>query len=511
MQRCLHLRDARIWTGDADRPRAGSVTIVDGRISDLDGPDPSDGVVIDGRGRFVVPGLIDAHVHLLMGGLALEHVDLSGVRDRGEFERTIAEAHAHLPEGRWLVAQGWSNERWRDSAMPDKSWLESAGRRPVVCNRMDLHAMLVNDAVLERIATDDDPPGGRIVRDATGAPTGLLVEAAAWQLVNPLIPQPDRRQKRRALCAAQAHAHRCGLTTVGSMEYQSDVESIFVPERHELTLRCRITLLDREWPIDTSFGRSFDDDEMLAVIGYKAFTDGTLGSRTARMLEPYDDDPGNRGLLVELAADGHLDDWARRVAAAGLSPSVHAIGDEAARLALDALEGIAPARRPRIEHAQQIDPGDISRFAGIIASMQPLHKADDGRFVRARVGDRRLGGTFAFRTLLDAGARLAFGSDWPVVSCDPLAGMATAVTGRTLDGKACLTEQNLESEEALRAYTSGSAYALGLDDAGVLRRGALGDLVVLEGDPLAGGSPRVLVTVVGGNVVYDAERACPTD
>jgi len=291
------------------------------------------------------------------------------------------------------------------------------------------------------------------------------------------------------------------------MEYTRDVVDVFQPLRDELTLRCRITLLDRAWPMDFGGARMLPaDDPLLAIIGYKAFIDGTLGSRTARMLADYADDPGNRGMLVELAADGHLRDWAHAVAEAGLSPSMHAIGDEAVRMALDAIEGIDPAVRPRIEHAQQIDRADIPRFAGVIASMQPLHRADDGRYAASRLGTHRLAGSFAFRSLLDAGAILAFGSDWPVVTCDPIAGIRAAVTGLTLDGEPFQVHENLTVEEAIHAYTKGAAHALQLDDAGELLPGKLGDAVIFDRDPFtadwANNPPRITTTIVGGEVVY---------
>lgn len=508
----LHIDNARIWTGDFRRPWARSITIRNGRVESLDNPAPAKERRIDAHGRVITPGLIDSHMHLLKGGLSMAHLDLSHVRSRAEFERAIAKRHAELGPGQWLIAGGWSSENWPGGELPDKSWLQSAGGRPCACYRMDMHAVLVNDAVLAMCAPGarSDPVGGRIVRDGRGEPTGLHIEAAAWQLVNPLVPSPGTDAKRQALLGAQAHVHALGLTAVGSMEYQRDVEDVFEPLRNKLTLRCRITLLDRSWPTEFTFGREFENDDALAVIGYKAFIDGTLGSRSARMLRDYADEPGNRGLLVELAADGTLLDWAKGVAAAGLSPSMHAIGDEAARIALDILDGVGEKCRARIEHAQQIDRADLPRFHRRIASMQPLHKADDCRYVRSRLGDDRLASTFAFRRLLEAGAVLAFGSDWPVVSCDPLLGIRTAVTGLTLDGKVFGGDQNLTVEESLRAYTRDAAFCLQMDDAGVLAEGKVGDLVMFDRDPFVAdwgdAPPRVVMTVCGGRVVYDASE-----
>ncbi|UCD75622.1 MAG: amidohydrolase [Phycisphaerales bacterium] len=510
MSETLHICNARIWTGDPGCPWAVSLTVRDGRIAALDEPIAAAGPgrTIDAGGRAVIPGLIDAHTHLILAGRALDRLDLSEITTRRDFEAVIARRHAELPADQWLIAGGWTDGHFPADEKPHVQWLAAAGDRPVVCYSMDLHSVLVNDAVLNRCDLSEDPPGGRIVRDhATGEPTGLLLEAAAWELVNPIVPKPDRQTARTQVLAAQAHAHRLGLTAVGSMEYGADLAEVFEPIRDQLTLRCRISLLDRELPIDFTYGRSFRNDDRLAVIGYKTFVDGAFGSRTARMLDDYADDEGNRGLYVELARDGHLLEWAQVVAAEGFSPTMHAIGDEAIRLVLDVIERIPSEVRPRIEHAQHIQPSDVHRFAGRIASMQPLHKADDGQYAEARLGSRRMAGTFAFRTLLDAGARLAFGSDWPVVSCDPLAGMRTAVTGLTFAGEIFLPEQNLTVEEALTAYTRGSAYALQLDNAGAIRPGALGDVVMLDRDPFtadwAHEPPRVVMTVVGGRVVYD--------
>jgi len=505
----LYLDNLRIWTGDRARQWASSVLISDGRVVGVGSEEPPGKVRrLDGRGGVAVSGLIDAHLHLLLGAAELEQVDLSGIRTRRAFEEAIAAGHESLPAGEWLIAAGWSEENLPADGAPDKSWLRECGDRPVVCHRMDHHVVLVNDAVLGRIDVGCVPPTGKVGRTERGEPNGLLYEAAAWELVNPIIPSLPIERRQQQFLHAQRHAHQHGLTAVGSMEYSAAVRNVYEPMRSQLSLRCRITLLDRDWPLDVSFGREFSDDERLAVIGYKTYIDGTLGSRTARMLEDYADDPGNRGLLLELAADGRLEQWATHVSEADLSPSMHAIGDEAARLALNAVLGVSPAARARIEHAQQLAEEDIVRFDGMIASMQPLHKADDGRYAERRVGAKRLAGTFAFRRLLDAGARLAFGSDWPIVSCDPLLGIRAAVTGLTLDEQPCLTDQNLTVEEAIHAYTTGSAFALGMDDAGVLAPGKVGDLTVMDRDPFTAdwvdNPPRVVMTIVGGEVVYDA-------
>ncbi|MFO0875055.1 MAG: amidohydrolase [Phycisphaerales bacterium] len=540
--------NAHVLTLDRDRPAtARSIELRDGRIVSVAGTGadapPDDGSargspsaappsrpivctgdVLDVGGRTVVPGFIDAHLHLLLGGLALSRLDLSGARSRAEFERLVAERHAALPEGAWLEGAGWSEENWaaknegghdgRDGALPDASWLRACGDRPAVLYRMDRHACLVNRAVLRRIDTRVDPRGGRIVRDASGAPTGVLQEAAAWQLVDPLVPKPDLAGKRRALAGACERLLRLGVTTAMSMELAAEVRDVLEPVRRRLAPRVLVTLLDREWPLDLSFATRFANDDRLRLLGCKAFIDGTLGSRTARMLEPYVDlapgaDPrrredDGRGVLVELAERGVLLDWARMVVAAGLSPSMHAIGDEALRLALDVADALPRDARVRIEHAQTAHPRDVARTRGRWLSMQPLHKADDGRDAQARLGAERMDRFFPFRRYLDAGARLAFGSDWPIVSPDPLLGMRAAITALTLDETVVGGDQALTPPEALRAYTCDAAEMLGLRDVGAIRRGFAADLVVLSRDPFSADwaldPPRVDATIVAGEL-----------
>jgi len=525
----LHIKNARVWTGDPARPWARSISLRKTRISGLDSDAPAEDTahrVIDARGRVILPGLIDSHMHLLTGGRALEELDLSGVDSRETFEKAVASRHDALPAGRWLIGRSWSQHNWPGHEMPTREWLRGCGERPAVCFRMDMHAAVVNDAVLRMIDTERDPLGGRIMRaDRTGDATGLLVEAALWKLVNPLIPPASPEERHSFVFAAQRHCHAMGLTAVGTMEYLRDIRDVYEPLRDRLTLRCRCMVLDRDWQaMEFPYPPADESNTGLGVIGYKAFVDGTLGSRTARMLNDYADDPGNRGLLVELAANGTLNEWAHEVARRGYSPCIHAIGDEAARLAIDAVDDVRDAM-PRIEHAQQLDDAEIGRFGaahatgrngathvrGLIASMQPLHKADDCRYAAARVGPERVRGTFAFRRLLDAGAVLAFGSDWPVVSCDPMLGIRAAVTGLTNDGQPFGTDQNLTVEEALTAYTRNAAYSLRLDQAGVLREGMLGDMVMLDRDPFfidwETEWPRVVMTVANGQVVHDARPA----
>ncbi len=526
----IHLDNVRLWTGDENRRWGHAVTVRDGVITAIDEPRPTDVPQLDGGGRFVSPGLIDSHIHLVQGGVFLSYLDLRSVRSRAEFEAAVAEEHERLPPGQWLIGAGWSEANWSDTSpansrrrsssggertMPDNTWLLACGDRPCVCFRMDLHAAVVNQAVLQRVGTSVDPPGGRFARSPeSGQPTGLVLESALWQHILPLIPDPDGEQVRRALDLAQRYLNGLGLTSVGAMEYSREVERAFLPRRPDLTVRIAVTLLDRDWPLDTSFADQFVNDDRLKVIGFKAFVDGTLGSRTAAMLDPYSDDSGNCGVLVELAEQGRLADWCRRVTEAGYAPSMHVIGDRALRIALDALDGcvdLSAVRSARLEHAQQVAHEDLPRMRGRIASMQPLHKSDDGRTARERLGDERMAGFFAFRSLLDYGARLAFGSDWPVVSADPIEGMQAALTGRTLDGAVECPEQNLTVEEVLRAYTVNAARALQLDDCGVLEPGKHGDLAIFDRNPFetdwSRERPWIESTIFDGQVVYDRQGA----
>jgi len=522
----IHITNARLWTPahghrpapahGGDAPATRSMTIVDGRITAFDQPASRDVEVIDAAGRVVTPGLIDAHLHFVLGAKSRAELDLSHVKSREEFEAAIEAQHRALPEGAWLIARGWSSENWLPSVDPDKSWLRAAsggkrGGRPCVCHRMDHHASLVNDAVIRQCGPlSDDPQGGHIVRNADGEPTGLFVEAAAWKLINPLVPDPPPEVLQQATLKAAHWLASLGITAVGSMEYSKTVERVLMPIAEQLPIRVQVMLLDRDWPIDFGFAHAFEPVGKLDIIGFKTFIDGTLGSRTARMLADYADDPGNRGMLVELAAEGKLEAWAKLIASEGFSPSMHAIGDEAARHALDATEHIDASCRARIEHAQQIAVEDIARFRGRIASMQPLHKADDCRYVEKRVGKQRLAGVFAFRSLQEAGAILAFGSDWPIVSPDPIAGMQVAITGKLFDDRIFAPEQNLSVEETLTAYTHGAAFALQLDSAGELREGAVGDFTMFDGDPFAAdwcdNPPGVAMTVCNGNITFDRKR-----
>jgi predicted amidohydrolase YtcJ len=484
--------------------------------------------IVDLRGRRVVPGFIDAHLHFLSGGDELLAPDLRSARSAAELGERLGETARRLPAGTWIASGAWDHENWPGSALPTRAVIDPhTPRHPVIVNRIDGHMALANSLALELAGVTRDtpaPPGGEIVRDpATGEPTGILKDTAIG-LVERRVPPLDAGARRERALAALRHAASLGVTGAGDMLSSLDALSTYQELRREGLLTVRLTLYAplssaAEWTalkVERGFGDAF-----LRLNGVKAFADGSLGASTALFLEPYVSAPGSHGLAVsDLAPGGGLEQQLARAMAGGLQPAVHAIGDRAIREVLDILERSArvvpgaAGLRFRVEHAQHIHPDDLGRFAklGAVASMQPYHAADDGRWAEGRIGARRCETTYAFRDLLDRGARLAFGSDWPVAPLAPLLGIHAAVTRRTLDGKhpgGWVPRQKITVEEALRAYTAGSAHAAHAEgEVGMIRPGYLADLVVLSEDILSLDPARIAetnvdLTVVGGRVVYE--------
>jgi len=517
----LTITGPRIPTGLAGGAPV-DVHVAGGRIAAITpaGTRPPEGRVLDAAGTWLGPGFVDAHVHLVMAGLGLRQRDLSAVDSRASFEAAIAAEAARLrDEGAgpdvWLLARGWDESRW-DGARPTADWLAAAGSRPAAAWRMDIHAVAINRAGLARLDLREPVAGGTIVRDAAGEPTGLLLEAAAWERLIPALPPPTAGQEQAATRAAVAHAHARGLVAVGSMEYLDVIERALVPLAEESTLCLRLLALDRELPLDLERMRAVPASALLRLFAAKAFVDGTLGSRTARMREPYADadadadgdgaDP--RGLLVERALDGTLDAWARSAAGGGFAIAIHAIGDAAVRRALDAADAAEPAGRPlRIEHAQHVHPSDLPRFAGRFASVQPGHRIADRSVMDARLGPGRAEAAFPLAELAAAGARLAFGSDWPVIDCDPMDAIAAAVAGVVREGPRP-DGHEIPVTTALEAHTTGAWASIDEPGRGRLEPGAVADLVLLDRDPLtvvwAHERPAVRLTVAGGRVVFEA-------
>jgi predicted amidohydrolase YtcJ len=498
----LVVENARIWSdgvvGFAEfaAVRDGRFVYVGRRDESLIGPTTQR---INAGGRVVLPGLIDAHIHMLGGGTQLSRLALRDATDKGDFIRRVAEWADRLPPGRWILGGRWSTESWSDPTQPAREWVDAVtGDRPLYLTRMDGHSALANSEALHLAGiTKDGPPnpeGGVIERDpTTGEPTGVLRESA-MDLVARLIPPPTIDEKVEALKRAMAEATRHGITAVGDIPELGDLPAYERLAAEDLPVRFFLYPYADDWPEAIKVVRAFrGKPSWVEIKGLKAYIDGSLGSRTAYMRSPYlNNEPGKedwRGLLREGIADGRFARNAAAAKRAGLQTIAHAIGDEANHVLLDTLARTYPdvrTARCRSEHAQHLLPEDISRFGqmGVIASMQPFHKADDGRYAEQYIGPQRCRSSYAFKSLLDAGAVVAFGSDWPVVTLNPLLGVEAAVTGRTLDGKRWQPQENLTVGEALRCYTSRAAYALFADDQiGRIAVGQRADFVILNGSP----------------------------
>ncbi len=527
----LVLINGHVWTGNPRQPWAEAVAVRGQRIyrvgptSEVRPLAAGGAEVVDLEGGLLLPGFIDSHTHFLAGGFSLSSVQLRDCRSREELAASVAAKARELGKGEWVVNGDWDHERFSPPELPRKDWIDAVTPdNPVCVNRFDGHMVLVNSRALALAGITRDtpsPPGGEIVRDGrTGEPTGILKDAA-MDLVYARIPEPSPAEKLRAAKASLAEAARNGVTSVHEMADASSFE-VFeeLARRNELTARLAvyipITQVDllAGLKIKSPFGGPY-----LKLAGLKGFVDGSLGSGTALFFEPYTDDPKNRGLLHEqMFPDGVMEKRLLEADRAGLQVAVHAIGDRAASLLLDMFERVIAAdgprdRRWRVEHAQHLRPADIARFGrlGLVASVQPYHAIDDGRWAERKIGPERARTTYAFRSLRDAGAVLAFGSDWTVAPLSPVIGIYAAATRRTLDGKTpggWIPEEKVSVEEAVRACTTAGAFAeFAESEKGSIEEGKLADLVALDRDifkiPAAGiAEARVRLTVFDGRVIY---------
>jgi predicted amidohydrolase YtcJ len=535
----LVLLNGKVWTVNAARPEAEAVAAWHGRIlavgkSDdlkaLAGPKTR---VIDLKGRRVVPGFYDSHVHLLGSGLRLGEVALKDAKDEAEFGKRLREFDRKLPRDRWLLGGEWDHDGTFAGRLPGAELIDKyVPDRPVFLRRYDGHMAVVNSLVLRKAnitAKTADPPGGVIYRKpGSNEPTGLLRDNAMG-LVDGLVPAPSEAEIVEAVRAALAEARQAGVTSVQDMDGSGEAthRTLFrvyqrLARDGQLTLRIDLRWPLAEWEALAKLGAEANfGDDWVRVGGVKGFVDGSLGSSTAKMFGPFVNEPGSTGVYVT-----PLDKLRRDITAAdraGLSVAVHAIGDKANAELLDIFAEVAKAngprdRRFRVEHAQHLRPADYPRFKelGVIASMQPYHAIDDGRWAEGRIGAKRCASSYAFGSLRDAGARLAFGSDWSVAPLSPVLGIDAAVNRRTLDGKhpkGWFPEQRIGAAEAVEAYTLGSAYAAFQEkDRGSIEVGKLADLVVLSRDILADAErdhiadAAVVLTVVGGKVVYERKE-----
>jgi predicted amidohydrolase YtcJ len=485
--------------------------------------------VIDVHGQLVLPGFNDAHVHFMSGGFQLSSVDLRNANTPEECAQRIRDFAAKLPEGRWMTGGDWDHERWPGAKLPTKDLIDKfTPNTPVFVNRLDGHMALANSLALRLAGVTretKDPPGGLIVRDPnTGEPTGILKDAAQ-NFVFKVIPPPSFDEKLAAARAATNHAASLGVTSVQDMSAAADV-SVYqtLLDRGELKTRIYAVWPLPRWQELAATGvRAHFGSTMLHTGGLKGFSDGSLGSTTALFFEPYVDAPNTHGIPAdEMFPEGAMLERVRGADRAGLQVMIHAIGDRANDNILSIYEQVAKEngdrdRRFRIEHAQHLRPQDIGRFARakVIASMQPYHAIDDGRWAEKRIGPERAKTTYAFRSLLDSGATLAFGTDWTVAPLDPLLSIYAAVTRRTLDGKhpkGWIPEQKISVEDAVRAYTVGSAFAEFQEkEKGTITAGKLADMVVIsrnifEIEPNEIDKAKVVLAVMDGRVVYEAPR-----
>jgi len=522
----LVIQNARVWTGDAGQPWAeaiatrGDTILSVGSTDDVSALIGADTVVVDATGQMLVPGFIDAHVHFLSGGAALASVQLRDAATPEAFASRIGEFAARSKPGEWIMYGDWDHQMW-GGELPHRDWIdELTPDNPVWVSRLDGHMALANSLALELAGVDADTPdiaGGEIVRDADGRPTGVLKDNA-MNPVYAVVPESDEARQDREIAAAMAYMAKNGVTSVHDMAgWDSLAAYRRAANRGDMITRIYSVLPLRDWErLRDEVAADGTGDEWLRIGGLKGFMDGSLGSHTAAFLEPFTDAPGDRGFLVNELDD--LREWITGADAAGLQVMVHAIGDSAIRDLLDLFLDAGSAngerdRRFRMEHAQHIHPDDIPRFAvqGVIASMQPYHAIDDGRWAEEVIGPERALTTYAFRSLIDSGAKVAFGSDWTVAPATPLEGIYAAVTRRTIDGAnpdGWVPEQKISVEQALRAYTNVAAYAAFEEEQkGTLKAGMLADFVLLDRDitaipPETVPGTKVLRTVVGGRTVY---------
>ena len=522
----------RVWTGDSARPWAGAVAVSgdtvlavgdSAEIARLAGPGTR---VLSNGAAMVVPGFMDEHVHFTDGGFQLASVDLRPANSPQEFVARLKAYALERQPGEWILGGDWDHERWPGAPLPRREWIDSVTpHNPVFVNRLDGHMGLANSAALRaaRITrATRGIPGGVIVRDPrTGEPTGILKDAAMGP-VQQAIPEPTAAERDAALRRALAYAASKGVTAFAHVSVAPADLGTYLRAKRAGALTARAALY---FPLDTwrqvadTIGKIGRGDDWVWIGGVKGYVDGSLGSTTALFYAPYNDDPKTSGVLV--TPEDSLRAWIGAADSAGLQVAVHAIGERANGLLLDIYDSVAKAhgprdRRFRIEHAQHLRRQDIDRIArsGDIASMQPYHAIDDGRWEEKRIGPERIKTTYAFRSLLDRHAHVAFGSDWTVAPIDPLLGIYAAVTRRTLDGKhpgGWVPEQKITVEEALHAYTAEAAYGVFAERTrGRLSPGYKADLVLLDQDltripPEAIERAKVRVTVVGGRVVYQAK------
>ncbi len=525
------LLNGDVWTGNPRQTRAQAVAVRGEKIfrigttEEIKALISSHTDVIDLAGRLALPGFTDSHTHFLNGGFSLQGVQLRDAGSREDFVSRIAAKAREAEKGTWILYGDWDHEQFRPVELPRKEWIDSVTpKHPVCITRLDGHTALLNSLALDIAGIMKhtvSPPGGEIVKDPeTGEPTGILKDTA-MDLVGTKIPGPPLSEKIRAAETALRHAAERGVTSVHEMADASSFE-VFVHMAREKRLTARLSVYLPITEVDVlgrlklagPFGNPF-----LKLAGLKGFVDGSLGSTTACFFEPYEDDPETCGLFHgQMYPEGIMEERILAADRAGLQLAIHAIGDKANHLLLDMYERTMTAngprdRRWRVEHAQHMIPSDIARFGrlGLIASVQPYHIRDDGCWAETKIGRDRAKTTYAFRSLIDAGATLALGSDWTVAPLDPLKGIHAAVTRTTSDG--CYPEgwqpdEKISVEEAVLGYTRNGAFVeFEEDNKGSIEEDKWADIVVLSHDIFAIPGEdiedaEVQMTMVNGKIIF---------
>jgi len=525
----LVIQNGRVWTGlSTGRGQPGAVAIGGDKIlavgdsGDIARYIGSKTQVIDADGGLIMPGFADGHTHFINGGFQLASVNLRDAATPQEFVHRLKEYAAHLKPGEWITGGDWDHTLWRGTPLPQHGWIDSVTpNNPVFVNRLDGHMALANSAAMRAAGVTKAtaaPVGGEIPRNTAGEPIGIFKDQAMG-LIGRVIPDPSPEQRDSALARALVYAASLGVTATAHVSASwADLASYRRLQRaNRLTMRAFLYFAIEEWrSVAESVSRGGTGDDWVRIAGVKGFMDGSAGSRTAYFFEPFSDSAGYRGLMQQPESDMRA--WIGAADSAGLQLAVHAIGDRANAILLAIYDSVTHAHEPRdrrfrIEHAQHLRAEDIQKFGArrVVASMQPYHAIDDGRWLVVRIGPERIKTTYAFRSLLDSDAPLAFGSDWTVAPLDPMLGVYAAVTRRTLDDKnpgGWVPEQKITVGEALRAYTYGNAWATFNEQKwGTLAPGRFADIVVLDRDPFGVpaeslGTIKPRYTFVGGRLVY---------
>lgn len=494
MSRTIHLTNGIINFDPVSGDCCHSVTIKDGYVHAQNSEPIEDSVCVDLEDNYAIPAFIDSHVHLLLAASFYGAADLLDCISLEGFQATLRASLQRVDSGQWLVASGWTTENLGE--VPTKNWIPDDIEVPTICYQTDLHCAVVNNALLNELDSQQIQrikglPGGNRVVD------GIIMEDALFNVLLPIVPIATNSQQISSVKNAIKDLHALGITLVGSMEHLDDISSIFVPLQQEEVIRIRMMCLDEPTPENLEKCNSMHQDDFMKITGFKSFLDGSFGSKTAKMYSEWLDS-GGRGVWAGHAAKNTLQEWVDVVSTAGYAPVLHAIGDEAVGLGLKVLQEVDPALNPRIEHAQCIAPSDIEEVRNTWFGVQPLHKPEDRTIAMKSLPKENLHVLHNWRRMIDHGAKLSFGSDWPVVRPEPIETMKVAI------------QSGLTPQEALVASTSYAAQSLCSKKAGNLQLGSFGDVVVLDKNPLTCNwneeAPSVTMTIQSGKIVYSKEE-----